>query len=136
MNAARAGAVYGTMTNENDVVIRGTMRVIAYARDAAGNANAQFFLEFEAPAKDKARLAHWFRVIADHGERAAKPESFKHEVGEIFAFKSFQARVAATRQGNVWYLLCGFLKKSDKWPKQELERAERIRREHLARGGK
>jgi hypothetical protein len=135
MNAARGVAVYGNM-NEQDVVIRGTMRVIAYARDAAGQAHAQAFLALEVPPKDAARLSHWFRVVAEHGERSANREAFRHEAGEIWAFKSFQTRVATYRSGHTWFLLCGFLKKSDKWPKQELERAERIRREHIARGGK
>jgi hypothetical protein len=118
-----------------DIIINGTMRTVAYARDASGRANAQDFLDGECPPKDAKRIRHWIIVIAEQGEANANRESFVHERGPIHAFKSFQARVGAFRIGNTWLLTHGFLKKKDQWPKAELDRADRIRAEHLAREG-
>ena len=62
------------------------------------------------------------------------PRHFKKEQGHIWAFKlSSGVRMAAFQHGRVWYLTHGFEKQRDRWPRMELERAERIRREHLER---
>lgn len=125
------------MTNDNlpssDILVVGTLRVVAYARDSKGHAHALAFLEAECPTKDKKRLLHTMRVLCDLGEAATHRDAFRHEAGAIHALKSFQARVACFRDGNVWLLTHGFLKKKDVWPKAELERALRIMAEHLAR---
>lgn len=118
-----------------DIIINGTMRTIAYARDASGRAHAQDFLDGECPEKDRKRIRHWFVLIAEHGEAHASREAFRHERGPIHAFKSFQARVGAFRIGNTWFITHGFIKKRDEWPPAELKRAIRIRAEHLAREG-
>lgn len=118
-----------------DVIVVGALRTIAYARDASGRAHAREFFEEECPPRDRTRLDRWFEKIAGHGERVAKDGSFKHEAGSIYAFKSDQVRIAAFRVGNTWYLTNGFLKKRAKWPTTQLERAERIRLEFMAREG-
>ncbi len=116
-----------------DVIVAGTLRTIAYARDAAGRARAREFFEEECPAIDRDRLDRWFGKIADHGECVAKDGSFKHESGSIHAFKSAQVRIAAFRVGNTWFLTHGFFKKRSTWPTTQLQRAERIRLESMTR---
>jgi hypothetical protein len=118
-----------------DVIVVGKLRTIAYARDAAGRSNAREFLEEECPLNDRDRLGRWFDRIAEYGEQDATDKSFKHEVGSIHAFKSSQVRIAAFRVGNIWLLTHGFLKKRDTWPRAQLQRAERIRLEHMTREG-
>jgi phage-related protein len=107
--------------------------VVAWARDAAGRRHAKDLLESGAVSdKDRARLRIAFSVMAQHG-RISNPEQFKKEKGEIWTFKSYQVRLAAFRVGRVWYLTHGFTKKGRKWPRTELERADRIRKEHESR---
>jgi hypothetical protein len=59
--------------------------------------------------------------------------SSKKERDSIWAFKSCQIRIGCFQDGNEWVLTHGFVKKCNNWPKSELERADRIRAEHLAR---
>ena len=113
----------------------GPARTIDYAVDAQGRRHARDFLHEKCPTKDAKSIFHKCRVMAEHGAQGLQREAFKHEAGEIFAFKSFQARVAAFQQGKTWFLTHGFIKKKDKWPPAELTRAERIRLEHLSRRG-
>jgi hypothetical protein len=120
----------------SDILLIGMLRIVALARDSKGHAHALAYLEAECPAKDKKSLMHTMRVLCDLGEAATKQESFRHEAGPIHALKSFQARVACFREGNVWFLTHGFTKKKDKWSPAEMERALRIMAEHLARSRK
>ncbi len=115
--------------------LAGPARTIDYAVDAQGRRQAQEFLHGECPAKDAKSIFHKCHVMAEHGAQGLQQEAFRHEAGEIFAFKSFQVRIAAFQQGKTWFLTHGFIKKKDKWPPAELARAERIRLEHLVRGG-
>lgn len=118
---------------KEDVLVEGPARVVAYARDASGCANAQAFLDDPAlPRKERDRLLRSFGVIAATG--LLDRTHFRKEVGEVWAFKAHQARIGAFFFGRVIYLTHGFTKKKDRWPTSEIERAERIRREHLARG--
>lgn len=117
----------------SDVLVTGKLRLVAFARDGKGHAHAIAYLEAECPAKDKKHLLHIMRVLCDLGETATKQTQFRYENNGIHAFKSFQARVACFRDGDVYFLTHGFTKKSDKWPTAELQRALRIMAEHLAR---
>lgn len=117
---------------EEDVVLHGPHRTIAWARDAQGHRHAMEFLEKVAPDKDRARIYHVFRVMVDTG-RVSNEESFRKEKGKIWGFKSHQLRIGAFQEGNVWYLTHAFIKQQNRWPPEELRRAERIRKEHLKR---
>jgi len=121
---------------DEDVVLRGSMLKVAWAREASGRRLAKEFLESgAAPEKDRARLRRWFQVMADQGV-IRNEEAFKHEKGPIFGFKAFQIRIGAFRDGDSWFLTHGFTKKKDKWPPAELARAERIMLEHMDRKGR
>jgi len=116
---------------EEMVVYRGRAAQIAYARDAAGRLPAREFLENETSEKDQAALYRVIERLAESG-KVSNREKFKKLDGEIWEIKSFQLRIGAFRLRSVWYLTHGFQKKRDKWPKAQIERAERIRQEHLA----
>jgi len=118
--------------DEDLVVPRGLARTIAYARDAAGRRPAREFLD-GLPGPDRDRLVALFRYIATNGWLGSTRQ-FRKERGSIWSFKlPSGVRVAAFSSGRVWYLTHGFIKQRERWPRTELERAERIRREHLER---
>lgn len=110
-------------------VPRGLARTIAYARDATGACPArEFVLALPMPARQ--RLWNQFAQMAAHGRIATR--HFRKESGCIWSFKLTSGeRVPAFSLGRVWYLTHGFKKQRDRWPRTELERAERIRQEHL-----
>lgn len=58
---------------------------------------------------------------------------FRKEKDGIFAFKRGQARIACYRDGDSWVLVHGFVKKCNRWPKQELAKAERVMHEDYER---
>ena len=119
---------------EQDLVVpRGLERTIAYARDAAGNRPAWDFLCSPLGVGERARLVFLFRRLADTG-RIPDQGQFRKESGEIWSFKTHGGiRIAAFPHKRVWFLTHGLIKKRDRWPRTELERAERIRAEHLLR---
>lgn len=121
----------------SDILYRGLVRIIAVARDSKGVAHVLAYFADDIDAEDAKRIRHTFVVIGDHGEIGANEKRFKKMEGQDFcAFKGHQARVAAFRRGDVYYLTHGFTKKSDPWPKAEIARALRIMAEHLEREGK
>ncbi len=81
---------------------------------------------------EQRRLDTLFRRMADTG-KIFNREQFKQVEGKIYGFKRYQTRVACFRIENRWVLTHGFTKKGDGWRKSEIERAERIMKEHLAR---
>lgn len=112
-------------------LISGRSRTIAYARAAGGTYPARDFLEgSDVPAKDKAALRRRIELLAAEG-RITNREQFKKLSGELWELKSYQVRIGCFQHGDAWYLTHGFIKKKDKWPKAQLERAEQIRLEHL-----
>jgi hypothetical protein len=128
------------MANPSDSqIVRGPRRTIAYATDRQGRMPAKDFMN-EDPGADgpsnveKAGLLHRFTLMANQGVIHNK-EHFRKERGEIYSFKKGDIRLPAFRIGNVWYLTHGFNKKKGKWTKAELDRADRIREEHIARQG-
>jgi hypothetical protein len=114
-----------------DVVVRGTARTIAYAVCSDGSMPAKEFVE-GLDDSDQRKLDTLFRRLADTG-KIFNREQFKLVEGEIFEFKRHQVRVGCFQIETRWLLTHGFVKKRDKWPKAELERANRIRSEHLKR---
>jgi len=125
--------------SDDQVAVSGRAGTVAYAKDSQGRMPAKDFLDqtsgSDALSKvEKRGMYHLFRLMADNG-KITNGEQFRKERGEIFGFKKYQARIAAFQVGSVWYLTHGFKKKRDKWPESELDRADRIRSEHLRRGG-
>lgn len=124
--------------SDDQIVEKGLSLTVAYARDSQGRMPAKDFLDQtggrDAPSRvEKAGMLRLFQLMAANG-KITNTEQFRKERGEIFGFKKYQARIAAFQVGRVWFLTHGFKKQKDKWPPAELDRADRIRSEHLNRG--
>ena len=123
---------------DEQIVVQGAARTIAYAVDASGSMPARDFLESGSKGKrsptpqELAGLKRLFELMAEKGS-ISNTEQFHKVRDKIFGFKKYQARVAAFQDGDVWYLTHGFKKKKDKWQESEIDRAKRIQEQHLQR---
>lgn len=109
------------------MVRTGGMYTIAFARMRSGESpGAEFFDKLLA--KDKARIDHCFRLMADH-VRIANDEKYGVLDKGLFEFKSFQIRMPfayARHERGLIIVTHGFIKKRDRAPSEEIRRAWRI----------
>lgn len=118
------------------VVNRGQQRTVAYAVRKDGSRPAEEFIDQVMDQRSRARLFALIAKLCATG-RIVNDEQFKKEEDETWGLKpTSQVRIACFQDGRFWFLTHGFVKKRAKWPRSELERAEEIRHEHLARCGK
>ncbi len=118
-------------TDADDLVQSGLWGKIRYARDANGNMPAKDFVD-GLSAENRARLAAVFDRLANHGQ-FRNPTRFKKLQGDLFECKQYQIRVGCFQEGRTWFLTHGFIKKAKRWKKSEVDRAERIMKEHRER---
>ena len=118
---------------EDVVAYRGRRFLIEYAICTNGSCPAKEFFD-SLLERDQAKLMALFVRMGDEGS-IRNEEKFKRIEGtEYFAFKSFQTRVISCFQpGRRLILLCGLGKKKDRYPPAEIERANRIFKEHKGR---
>jgi|GEM_PF-322677 len=115
---------------ERIVAYEGEKLTIAYAREADGKYPGNEFFR-ELPKRDQARLHALFALLADH-QSTSNEEKFGNLGDGLFEFKSFQIRMPYVYSGTERGLVLishGFIKKKDKAPKSEIERARRIIKE-------
>jgi hypothetical protein len=99
-----------------------------------GTCPARDFLD-SLPAEGRAKLMALIRRLADVGSITNREQFKKIENTEFFEFKHYQLRMPGYfRPGGVFVLTHGFVKKQDRIPPQELERAWAIRAEYEERG--
>jgi hypothetical protein len=118
-------------TPERYVVAEGPRGSIVCAVRANGRMEAKDFLESPECRKFKPALLTRFQVIvnSDPDDDEVRPKPLKKTtIGE---FVKGQVRVFCFRHGTAWVLTHGDLKKSDRTPPANIERAERIRGEDL-----
>lgn len=120
------------MKNVSDrpIVEIGHKRIVACAMLLNGKCPAEDFLE-NLKRSDYATFGKFsalFQRMANEGIIPNK-QQFRKVEGEIWEFKCYQHRIGCYQDGPVWVLTHGFIKKRDKWPKEELERAKRIAKE-------
>jgi hypothetical protein len=108
----------------------GEWGTVEYVVRRNGHSPASEFIE-ALSLPDRAKLASRFQTMARFG-RISNLQKFKKVAGSIFEFKSFQIRIGCFQVGRTWLLTHGFVKKRDRWPKSELDRASEIRDEYLA----
>ena len=99
-----------------------------------GSSPAEDWLESQ-PLKMQLKLAALFKMLGDVG-KIFNEQKFKHLTGsdQLFEFKADQGRVLCFFfVGKRVILTHGFLKKSDKTPKGEIERAEKAKADFTAR---
>jgi phage-related protein len=116
------------------IAYKGAKFAIAFAREKSGSCPACEFFDGLAPL-DKAKLIALFQIAGDHG-KFYNPEKFGDLGGGLFEFKSFQIRMPfayAEKERGLILITHGFVKKKDKTPKEEIERAWRIYKEDQVR---
>jgi phage-related protein len=101
---------------------------IDFYRDTEGNVPVEDFL-VSLSEKDRARIARTINLLEEYGLQLGLPY-VKHLRGKLW-----ELRIRAGRRayrviyfayvGQRFILLCGFLKKTQKTPRRELEIAER-----------
>ena len=116
---------------DSNIVVRGNQRTIEYAIRTNGSMPAKEFIE-SLDESDQRKMAALFDRMAQHGN-APNPTQFKPVRGKIFEFKKHQIRVFCFRKDDRWILTNGYKKKRNKLDRAEVDRAERIMREHLER---
>lgn len=101
---------------------------------ADGSCPAELWLESQS-AKMQQKFAALFVILGTVG-KIFNEQKFKHlsGTGQLFEFKADQGRVLCFFfVGKRVILTHGFLKKSDKTPKGEIERAEKAKGDFVAR---
>lgn len=118
----------------DDPLVKGPCGIVAYACRVNGNRPAKDFIE-NLEQSDQAKLAKRFIYLAQIGQIYTK-EQFRKLGGKsakIFEFKVHPGiRVLCFQQGKSWFLTHGFKKQTGKTPPKEIERAERIMKEHIS----
>ena len=107
---------------------------IEFYVDGVGAIPAEEWLESQSP-KMQQKLAALFVMLGDHG-KIFNEQKFKHlsDTSQLFEFKADQGRVLCFFfVGQRVILTHGFLKKSDKTPRGEIDRAENIKADFTAR---
>ena len=102
-----------------------------------GSSPAEEWLNSQ-PLKMQQKFAALFVKLGDVG-KIFNEQKFKHLTGtnQLFEFKSDQGRVLCFFfVGKRVILTHGFLKKKDKTPKNEIERAEKTKADFTLRSGK
>jgi hypothetical protein len=129
-------------------VPRGRWGFVEYACTAAGKYEAEEFLDVtllrefgktNGPKVQK-RVVAILENISDYGESPRLEPKRGSIFGIKFEFSSRPIRFACFLNGKCWVLTHGFFKPGAKkkrgpWPIRELDRADRIMVEHLARSG-
>jgi phage-related protein len=115
------------------VAYQGAIFAIAFAREKSGACPACEFFD-GLRILDKAKLMALFQIAGDHG-KFFNPEKFGDLGGGLHEFKSFQIRMPfayAKKERGLILITHGFIKKKDKTPKEEIQRAWRIFEEDQA----
>jgi hypothetical protein len=102
---------------------------------ADGSCPAGVFLD-GLSKEDRQKIGLLLKWFADHGEIRNKEKFKRLEASDhIFAFKSFQIRIACFFcPGRRLILAYGIVKKSDAWKRQDIRRAEDYRNWFVNRG--
>ncbi len=115
-------------------VYQGDIFSIEFFVASDGSTPAEEWLDSQ-PMKMQQKLAALFKMLGDVG-KIYNEQKFKHLTGtdQLFEFKADQGRVLCFFfVGKRVILTHGFLKKSDKTPKGEIERAEKMKTEFVSR---
>lgn len=117
------------MAEADDIlIVRGSWGEVRYAARKDQSVPAKAFYDGLSKG-DQAKLNYLFQRLADHG-RITNRQKFKQVEGDLFAFKSFRIRVSCYQDQRRWYLLHGFEKKGDDWPRGEVIRGLNLLIEH------
>ena len=116
---------------ETTLVVEGAACRIEYAVRLNGSMPAKEFIANLLP-QERASLAALLNYMTQEG-RIWNRDQFKKVRGKIFEFKKGQVRLFTFQVGRSWLLTSGYKKKKGRLDPKEIDRAERIRDEHMTR---
>jgi hypothetical protein len=112
---------------------------VRFAERANGKRPAQDFLQ-ELKKKDRNSYLSMLRVLENFQNSGPEAVTGLYKMlkghGGLFEFMIKRYRILAFRDGDAVFLTNGFKKTTYETPPGEIERAHKIRSEHLSRGGK
>lgn len=118
------------------------MHKIHFYRDKNGNEPVAEYIEELARKKDKDsriklnKIRDYIKVLSDYGTQAGEPY-IKHLDGEIWELRPLRDRILFVGWVNGSYvLLHHFMKKTQKTPAREIEKAKRELADLIERGAK
>jgi phage-related protein len=115
---------------ETTTIIRGNALTIA-ALASGKKCPVRAFIE-ELQESDQKKVIQLLRRAADYGLLKNEEKFRKLKSYELWEFKSFQVRLMCFMDGDKLVILThGFIKKQDKTPRTEIEKAVRLKMEYL-----
>ena len=118
------------------------MHKIHFYRDKNGNEPVAEYIEELARKKDKDsriklnKIRDYIKVLSDYGTQAGEPY-IKHLDGDIWELRPLRDRILFVGWVNGGYvLLHHFMKKTQKTPAREIEKAKRELADLIERGAK
>lgn len=112
---------------------------ISFFRDKNGNEPVRKLIEDLSKKKDKnsrinfAKITDYIQALMEHGTQLGEPY-IKHLKGRIWELRPLRNRILFFGyDGNRIVLLSHFIKKTQKTPQREIEKAERLMQEYIER---
>ncbi|MBL8217537.1 MAG: type II toxin-antitoxin system RelE/ParE family toxin [Bryobacterales bacterium] len=115
-----------------NVAYAGKKFTIAFAREKNGTYPAEEFMNGQMTQAEQVKLAHLFLLAGDHGDFSndQKFGDLKNGMYEFKVTKQIRFPFAYSgKESRTIVVTHGFVKKKDKAPKEDIERAWRIFRE-------
>jgi hypothetical protein len=111
-------------------VERGLWGEVRYAVRQNGAREAKEWIE-SASDSETSKFDHPFRKISTFG-RLGNIEQFRKLDDDIWEFKGGANRILCFQKDSCWFLTHHYRKSGPKCPKKQIERAAKIRAEHLS----
>lgn len=116
------------------------MYTIEFYKDKDGNEPVKEYISSLAGKNDKDsrvnlnKIRDYIKTLSEYGTRAGEPY-VKHIEGEIWELRPLRNRILFFGyDGNKIILLSHFIKKTQKTPQREIDKAQRLMKEHKERG--
>ena len=115
------------------------MYAIEFYEDAKGRKPVREYIRELAQKKDKDsrikadKIRDYIKALRKYGKALGEPH-IKHLDGEIWELRPLQDRILfAAWHGNSFLLISHFVKKSQKTPPREIEKAKRLLKDFIGR---
>ena len=108
---------------------------VVFYQDVKGNAPAKDFLE-NLPEKIEGKFLRWIQLLEEQGPNLPRPfaDVLRNKIRELrVKFGSDQYRLLYFFHGKMAVLTHGFIKKTDRVPDEEIEKAIKLMNDFLRR---
>jgi len=116
---------------DNNLILKRAWGEIRYAVLSSGKMPSKDYLE-SLDWRERIKMESRLENMATNGT-IKNNQKFRKLEDEIWEFKSDQHRMPCFQVSNCWILTHGFVKKSDKTKRKEIDRAKKIMKEHMER---